>query len=453
MNLQRLLIQLRPVQPEIRHRQFWIWFDDVSRNLRFNQPLREDQMATATKPERASSGLDRTYAQYKRALAGRALPCGYIDVDLFDANVRDVAARVHHGKTVRVASKSVRCVWALRRVLEADAVFQGLMAFHPMEAAWLASQGFDDILIGYPFWREIEIEAVCKQIKMGKTIIQMIDHPEHVTQISAVANRMGVVAPLCVDVDMSSEFPGVYFGVRRSALRTPDDLSPIIAAVKGNPSVELRGLMGYEAQIAGLQDKAPSAGLQNMLIPKMKKRSIVELRARRRATVETLRRSGIPLPLVNGGGTGSVESTCDEDVVTEVTVGSGFFSPTLFDHYAQFRHHPAAGFAVEVVRRPQEGMVTCAGGGYVASGQAGKGKLPTPYLPGGAELLDQEGAGEVQTPIVYRGPENLGPGDPVLMRHAKAGEVCERFNTMLLISNGEVIDEVATYRGQGQCFL
>jgi D-serine deaminase-like pyridoxal phosphate-dependent protein len=241
--------------------------------------------------------------------------------------------------------------------------------------------------------------------------------------------------------------------VKRSALRAPEDIAPIVAAVKANPSVELRGLMGYEAQIAGLQDKAPSSGLQNMLIPKMKKRSIVELRVRRKAAVEAIRAAGIPLPLVNGGGTGSVESTCEEDVVTEVTVGSGFFSPTLFDHYIQFRHHPAAGFAIEIVRRPQGGMVTCAGGGYVASGQAGKSKLPTPYLPDGAKLLDQEGAGEVQTPVVYEGPERLDLGDPVLMRHAKAGEVCERFNTMLLIANGEVIDEVPTYRGEGQCFL
>jgi D-serine deaminase-like pyridoxal phosphate-dependent protein len=138
------------------------------------------------------------------------LPKAFIDVELFDANVRDVASRVRNGKTVRVASKSVRCVWALRRVLDADPVFQGVMAFHPAEAAWLAAQGFDDILIGYPFAREVEIEAVCNQVKTGKTIIQMVDHPDHVTRIAAVARRIGVVAPVCVDVDMSSEFPGVY---------------------------------------------------------------------------------------------------------------------------------------------------------------------------------------------------------------------------------------------------
>lgn len=410
-------------------------------------------MATVTQQGSASADLQRDYAYYKRALAGRVLPCAYIDVDLLDANIRDIAARVTHGKTVRVASKSVRCTWALRRILDANPVFQGLMAFHPSEAVWLAENGFDDILIGYPFFRETEIESVCRSLKSSKTIILMVDHPEHVAQIAGVAKREGVVAPLCIDVDMSSEFPGVYFGVKRSAIRTPEQANAIVNAVTQHGSVELRGLMGYEAQIAGLQDRSPSSGLQNMLIPKMKKRSITELRARRRAAVDSIRAQGMTLPLVNGGGTGSVESTCEEEVVTEVTVGSGFFAPTLFDHYVQFHHHPAAGYAIEVVRRPQPGMVTCAGGGYVASGQANKNKLPQPYLPEGAKLLDQEGAGEVQTPIIYDGPEQLHPGDPVLMRHAKAGEICERFNTMLLIANGKVIDEVPTYRGQGQCFL
>ncbi len=410
-------------------------------------------MATVKRQNAPGANLQRDYVYYKRALDGRPLPCAFIDVGMLDANIRDIAGRVSNRKTVRIASKSVRCTWALRRILAADQVFQGLMAFHPAEAAWLAESGFDDILIGYPFYRDVEIEAVCRQIKCGKSIVLMVDHADHVVQIAGVAKRMGVVAPVCLDVDMSSEFPGIYFGVKRSAIRTPQQAEAIVAAVKAHPNVELRGLMGYEAQIAGLQDRAPSGGLQNMVIPKLKKRSITELRARRRAVVESIRAQGIPLPLVNGGGTGSVESTCQEDVVTEVTVGSGFFAPTLFDHYAQFRHHPAAAFAIEVVRRPQPGMVTCAGGGYVASGQAGKSKLPQPYLPDGAKLLDQEGTGEVQTPIVYDGPERLDLGDPVIMRHAKAGEICERFNTMLLIENGAVTGETPTYRGEGQCFV
>jgi D-serine deaminase-like pyridoxal phosphate-dependent protein len=44
-------------------------------------------------------------------------------------------------------------------------------------------------------------------------------------------------------------------------------------------------------------------------------------------------------------------------------------------------------------------------------------------------------------------------GNPVFMRHSKAGELCERFTHLLLVSDGAIVDEVTTYRGDGQCFI
>ena len=146
-----------------------------------------------------------------------------------------------------------------------------------------------------------------------------------------------------------------------------------------------------------------------------------------------------------------MESTRAEVAVTEITAGSGFYASHLFDYYDNFKHLPAAGYAVEVVRQPQPGIYTCLGGGYVASGAPGVDKIPLPYLPEGARLHPNEGAGEVQTPILYKG--QLKEGDPVFMRHSKAGELCERFNELLLVRAGKVIDRVPTYRGEGKCFL
>ncbi len=148
-----------------------------------------------------------------------------------------------------------------------------------------------------------------------------------------------------------------------------------------------------------------------------------------------------------------MDTTGKESVVTEITVGSGFYAPSLFDYYRDFRYQPAAGFAIEIVRQPDASIYTCLGGGYIASGAAGPEKLPQPYLPEGAKLDSLEGAGEVQTPIHYRGPIALKPGDPIFMRHGKAGELCERFTHLLLVSNGAVVEEVTTYRGDGKCFI
>jgi D-serine deaminase-like pyridoxal phosphate-dependent protein len=53
-----------------------------------------------------------------------------------------------------------------------------------------------------------------------------------------------------------------------------------------------------------------------------------------------------------------------------------------------------------------------------------------------------------------RGPaaRALQPGDRVYLRHAKAGELCERFNELHLIDGSSVIGTVPTYRGEGKAF-
>ena len=98
-------------------------------------------------------------------------------------------------------------------------------------------------------------------------------------------------------------------------------------------------------------------------------------------------------------------------------------------------------------------MATCLGGGYIASGAATTDRLPVPHLPAGLELDSQEGAGEVQTPVSGNAARHMRVGDRVYFRHAKAGELCEHFDSLLLLEGGRIVDEVPTYRGEGKLFL
>jgi D-serine deaminase-like pyridoxal phosphate-dependent protein len=163
--------------------------------------------------------------------------------------------------------------------------------------------------------------------------------------------------------------------------------------------------------------------------------------------------AGGELEFVNGGGTGSIESTTAEAAVTEVAAGSGFYAPMLFQYYRGLTLAPAAGFALPVVRKPSRSIATALGGGYVASGAVRADRLPVPVAPTGLRLDAREGAGEAQTPLLGGGAAELRIGDRVYLRHAKAGELCERFNTLLLLDGDRVVDEVPTYRGEGRCFL
>lgn len=396
--------------------------------------------------------MKRDYAFYKTAFAGRQMPFAFVDLDLLAENTRQIVARAR-GKHIRVASKSIRCVAVLRRIMAADPAFIGVMCFTPDEALYLSQQGFDNLLIGYPCWNTEQICAVCEETRRGATITLMIDSVDHIHHLESLAASTGVTLPVCIDLDMSVDFPGLHFGAWRSSIATAGDALRLYDQIAGCPHLRLDGIMGYEAQIAGVGDNAPGQSAKNRLIRALKRRSVGVVARRRAEIVAALGGRGAQLRFVNGGGTGSLETTSSEPVVSEVTAGSGFYAPALFDYYRAFRHLPAAGFAIEIVRQPGPGIYTCLGGGYIASGSVGANKQPLPYLPEGARLTALEGAGEVQTPILYDGREKLSLGDPIFLRHSKAGELCERFNTLLLVEGGNVIDKVTTYRGDGKAFL
>lgn len=392
------------------------------------------------------------YSYYRKIFAGEKLPFAFVDLDLFDMNVSSLLNRAGD-KKIRIASKSIRCVSLIRRILESNSRFQGVMCYSLREALFLAEQGLDHFLIAYPSLQIDAIQQVCAQIRLGKHVVFMVDCLEHLDHLQKIAHAENVVLPVCIDIDLSSSYPLLHFGVRRSGISQTQHMTPLLEKLRQSSSLRLEGIMGYEAQIAGVPERLPHHYLQNKVISFLKKRSRKEVLKRRQKLVQWIRDAGFSLTLVNGGGTGSLESTREEQVITEVTAGSAFFSPTLFDYYDSFRHAPAAGFALEICRRPTLRIVTCHGGGYIASGAVGLEKLPTPYLPQGAFLLPQEGAGEVQTPVFYAGTEVLQLGDPFFFRHSKAGELCEHFQELLLVSQGKMIDRVKTYRGEGYCFL
>ena len=327
------------------------------------------------------------------------------------------------------------------------------MTFTLPESLWLHGHGFRDLLLAYPTTDGAALSGLAQLDPEGAPIV-MVDSTEQLDYIEwALGGAAGRIR-VCIELDTSWWPLGgrIKVGAKRSPLRTPEQARALAAEILRRPRFELAALMGYEAHIAGLGDRPLGGRAKEPLIRAMKRRSAAEIAERRAAVVAAVRELA-PVPIVNGGGTGSIQTTREEPVVTEITAGSGFFAPTLFDRYASFSLTPAAMFAMPVVRRPSGGVATLLGGGYHASGAAGRDRLPTPHLPRGLRLDPNEGAGEVQTPVMGSAAASLRVGDRVYLRHTKAGELCERFDTLYLLSGGEIADEVPTYRGEGRCEL
>ncbi|MCM6775798.1 amino acid deaminase/aldolase [Nocardia sp. CDC159] len=372
-------------------------------------------------------------------------PLAALDLGALRANVADLVRRAK-GVPIRVASKSVRCRAVLEEVLggglTAAGGFRGIMSYSLPEAIWLARHGARDILLGYPSVHRAALAELGGDETLRAAITLMVDDPAQLDLIKTAVGSERVRPRICLDVDASLRLGPIHLGVRRSPLRTPDQVAEL-ARIAQQRGFQVVGVMTYEAQIAGLPDTNPAVRL-------VKWASAAEIGNRRRQVLDAVRSVVGALEIVNSGGSGSIEVSITDPNVTEVTAGSGLYVPTLFDGYRAFTPHPAMFFALPVLRRPARGIATAFAGGYIASGPAGKSRIPKPVWPTGLRLIGTEAAGEVQTPLT--GAEELRIGDRVWFRHAKAGELCERFDEIHLIDTDGTRATVPTYRGEGQNF-
>lgn len=398
--------------------------------------------------------------ELRHALRGVESPTAVLDLDAFDANVTALAQRAQ-GLPIRVASKSLRTPAAIDRAL-AHPGYSGVFAYSLPEALALHARGIRDILVGYPTVDRASLTQLFAEAGATQNITLMVDCPTHLDIIDSArsaatssdvpADGATQAVRVCLDIDASYRLgegmlgSRIHIGARRSPIRDSASAVDLAAHVIARPETNLVGLMSYEGQIAGTADAGSTA--KQAMVRAMQKRSIAELKVRRRSVIDAVRELA-ELEFVNGGGTGSFESSVAEGTLTELAAGSGLFSPGLFDGYTHFQHEPAAYFVTPVVRRPGPGWVTVFKGGFIASGVPGTDRVPTIAWPQGLEYSSLEGAGEVQTPLTGPGTEDLRIGDLVWFRHAKAGELAEHFNEFLVVSGSQVIDTWSTYRGHG----
>lgn len=379
--------------------------------------------------------------RWDRATADLVPPFAVVDLDAFDANAVDLVRRAGD-RPVRLASKSVRC-----RALQARALsvpgFAGVMGYAVREAIWLVREGFTDVFVAYPSVDLPALAELTADADLSREITVAVDSLEHVELYAPVASSGAHPLRVAIDVDASLRLGRVHLGVRRSPVRTAAQAITVArAAVRAG--LEVEGVMFYDAQIAGVPDGNPA-------VRAMKRRSHAQL-LERRSEICAAVREVTPLRFVNGGGTGSLHVTRVDPAVTELAAGSGLYGPALFDGYDDFTPRPAMAFALPVVRRPAPGMVTLFAGGYIASGPVGRSRMPSVLAPPGLSFVGTEGAGEVQTPLTGSVADALRVGDRVWLRHAKAGEACERFTELHLVRGDEVVETVPTYRGEGRNF-
>ena len=321
--------------------------------------------------------------------------------------------------------------------------FRGVLAFTLPEALWLDEHGVDDIVVAYPRRTPARWRAAA-----GRPVTLMADCEAHL----AAAPPGGRVVPRRRRRLAAAE-AGACGSGRGARPCGPPPAAAALAQAAVDRGLVLDGIMAYEAQIAG--SGRPAAGPAAARRRGAGDAGGVRARAGRAPRRDRRRGPGGRAAAVRQRRRNGLASawTAADPAVTEVAAGSGLFGPTLFDAYRAWRPRPAAFFVLSVVRKPSAATATALGGGWIASGAAGRDRLPRPVHPPGLRLDRAEGAGEVQTPLLGPGAAGLRIGGRVWFRHAKAGELCERVDSLALVAGGELVDVVPTYRGEGRAFL
>lgn len=379
-------------------------------------------------------------------------PSAWLNQRALDANIAKVNARLGD-KKLRVASKSVRCIPVLQRIAQRSPAFVGLMSYSAQESLFLLEQGFEDLLCAYP---SVDLEAIhaCESLAgPGSKLLWTIDRAEHLQRLASVGQALGRKLRVCVELNLSMPLPGLYFGTRRSSIRSLEALRSLVQQAGIWKHCRLAAVMGYEAQIAGVATGIGQFSPRGMGIRTLQRLSARRVASFRAQVVQELQATHGPLEVVNGGGSGSLEWSAAQPELTEVAVGSAYFMPAYFSGMPTMQDfQPAAGFALPVTRNPSLGVITCQSGGFIASGPPGPDRQPEIVYPPGLQVFSLEAFGEVQTAMSVPSGTSVKIGDCVWLRHAKAGELCEHFNELHVFRGNEVIERYPTYRGQGKSF-
>ena len=404
------------------------------------------------------------------------IPAMIIDIDIFRENVKILASHAKkYNKTLRMATKSIRVPYLIDYALTVSDVLKGFMCFSVFEASKLYEYGqttknkdkYNDFLIAYPTIQKHDIYEAYNLAQKGVIISLMVDCVEHLNIIEEYChkcndntNKFNQVG-ICIDLDMSYRISNIIrLGAHRSCIHNCNDLKPILNKLKTCKYIALNGVMGYEASVAGVTDNNPYNSIPNFIVQLLKPIFQRDCNNRRKNMVNFIKSYNIPTCngtfFINGGGTGNIHICSQDNIITEVTAGSGMIQSKIFDYFVNSQCQCAGIFGLQITRiSNNEKYIVCQSGGFIGSGEISKDKEPVCYLPNNIiiDCYKSEGFGEVQTPLKVNNVNIFKHGDPVFFRSAKAGEISERFNTYIIKSGNKYIKNVKTYRGFGWNFF
>ena len=234
-----------------------------------------------------------------RTLADLVTPALVVDVPALDRNIATMARFFADSPCLlRPHVKAHKTPAIARRQLAAGACI-GLTCATVAEAEAVAPLTQDVLIanevIGADKWSRSA--ALARSVR----VTTAVDSRHGAEGLAAAAQAAGTRIGVLVDLDVGQGRCGVRPG--QEAL----SLARLVAAI---PSLELRGVMGYEGHVQPMRDRAAREAAARTSM-----RALVD-------TAALLREAGLPCPIVSAGGTGTYDISGRVPGVTEIQAGS-----------------------------------------------------------------------------------------------------------------------------------
>ena len=238
-----------------------------------------------------------TAAELLRATAGLPSPALIVDRAAADRNIERAAGWSAAGdQRLRPHFKAHKCTRLLRRQVDAGGC-SGVTCATAAEAELLADAGFEAVLVANEVADPGGLAALAGAAARTDVTV-CVDNVRHVELLAGTGAALAVLVELDVGQHRCGLAPG------------SPELLELARLVDAAPSLELRGLQGYEGHAVLRPERAERAAAVAAAAQILK------------AERERLEQAGLPCPVVSGGGTGTLDMAGAAGALTEVQAGS-----------------------------------------------------------------------------------------------------------------------------------
>ena len=239
-----------------------------------------------------------------------------------------------------------------------------------------------------------------------------VDSAFGLQQVAAAAQKAGTTVGVVVDVNV---------GMPRCGVAPGDEALALARRAADTANVQLRGVMGYEGHVVGLEDRAEREGRARKSMERLL------------SSAQMIREAGLPCDIVSAGGTGTYDITGRIDGITEIQAGSYVLMDTAYAKLdLPFGH--ALSVLGTVLSRPQPGFCVTDSGHKACTQDHGNPSVKD--VPGATVLfLSDEHASMTIPP-----DSTLAPGDRIQLWPSHVDPTINLHDVFYVLEGERVVD-------------